>query len=118
MSLFDQWSTDLQQTLKTLSESSNWKPAEVMGDLAASEAKIAEKMLHQNNRYLTDSLSQINRHLADVMAQRDPMAVAQANYSFFCDQQVKASSQYLATLDLVAEAKNLMMDKMNTAFAR
>ena len=118
MSLFDQWSTDLQKTFKSLAESANWKPAEVMGDLAASEAKIAEKLLHQQNRYMSDSFSQLSKHLVDLMTKKDPLAVAEANYSFFCEQQVKASSQYLSALDLVSEARDLMTEKMNTAFTR
>lgn len=118
MSLFDQWSTDLQKTLKSLSESANWKPVEVMGDLASSEAKIAEKLIHQQGRYLSDSVSQFNKHLMDMMSKTDPVAVAEANYSFFCDQQVKASSQYLSALDLMGEAKALMTEKLNTVFTR
>lgn len=118
MSLFDQWSTDLQKTFKTLSESANWKPVEVMGDLASSEAKIAEKLVHQQSRYLTDSVSQFSKHMMDMMSKTDPVAVAEANYSFFCDQQVKASSQYLSALDLMGEARELMTEKMNSVFTR
>lgn len=117
MSLFDQWSTDLQKTFKTLSESANWKPAEVVGDLASAEIKIAEKIMHHHNRYLSDSVSQLSKHAMDLMTKTDPMAMAQAQYSFFCEQQVKANSQYLSTLDLMGEAKTVMTEKMNTAFS-
>ncbi|OOV88503.1 hypothetical protein [Oceanospirillum linum] len=118
MSLFDQWSSDLQKTFKSLSESANWKPAEVMGDLASSEAKIAEKLVHQQSRYISDSVSQFSKHMMDMMSKTDPVVAAEAHYSFFCDQQVKASSQYLSVLDLMGEARELMTEKVNTAFTR
>ncbi|WP_028304840.1 hypothetical protein [Oceanospirillum maris] len=118
MSLFDQWSTDLQKTFKSLSESANCKPVEVMGDLVSAEAKIAEKMIHQQNRYLTDSVSQFNKHVMDLMANQNPMAAVGAHYNFFCEQQVKANSQYLLSLDLMGEAKNLLTEKMKTVLAR
>ncbi len=118
MSLFDQWSSDLQKTFKSLSESANWKPVEVMGDLASSEVQIAEKLVHQQSRYVSDSVSHFSRYIMDLMSKTDPVTAAEAHYSFFCDQQVKASSQYLSMLDLVGEARDVMTEKINVAFTR
>lgn len=118
MSFFEQWVTECQKTAKTLNESTNWQPVEAVNELVAGKAKIAEKMLQQQARYLSSCTDELGQHYVALTKKTDPVAAVEANYSFFCEQQVKANSHYLNVLDLAGEAKTLVDQQVNKVFAR
>lgn len=118
MNFFDQWFSELQKTAKTLNDSTDWQPVEAMNELLTGKAKIAEKVLQKQTGYLTSCTDEFNQHCMNLTKKTDPVAIVEANYSFFCEQQVKANSFYLNVLDLAGEAKDLMDKQMSKAFVR
>ncbi|OPX55460.1 Phasin protein [Oceanospirillum multiglobuliferum] len=118
MSFFDKWLSDFQNTLKTMNDATNWQPIEAMSSFATSEVKVAEKFVQQQNQFFTENTEALSKHWAALIGKTDPVAAFEANYSFFCEWQVKANSQYLATLDTLTEAKELIDQHLPKVFAR
>lgn len=118
MSFFDKWLSDFQNTLKTLNDATNWQPVEAMSSLATSEIKVAEKLVQQQSQFFAENADALGKHWSALASKADPIAALEANYSFFCEWQIKANSQYLATLDTLTEAKELIDQHLPKVFAR
>lgn len=118
MNFFDQWVNECQKAAKTFTEAANWQPYEAFNQLVSEKTQVAEKIMQQQTRFLSDSAEQFSKHCASLVQQTDPAVAVESNYSFFCEQQVKTSSHYLKTLDLTNEITELSDQQLKKVFTR
>lgn len=118
MNFFDQWVAECQKVAKTFTETTDWQAYESTGALVAGEAKLAEKAVQQQARFYADSADQYSQHCLAMLKKTDLVNIAESNYSFFCEQQIRVSNMYLGALDLASEAKGLVDQHVNKAFTR